>query len=384
MDAAPAKARRVILHVGAPKTGTTFLQRALWKQRAALLEQRVTCPGTRERDMFHAAVEVRESFGFWGLDPEALTGTWQRLSQEARSFRGTTIMSHELLGAATRPQIARALADLEGEEIHLVLTVRDLARQVTSEWQERVKNGGMQSFKQFARGISRQIEHKDFSAGFWRAQDPVHVLNRWGEHVPPERVHVVVCPPRGGAPEELWYRFGDACGFDARALELPEMLTRNKGLGAPQASVLRRVNKALDGRIPQPQYGGVVKHQFSQQLLARFEDPGPQCPPELVAQLSELTQRRNDVLRARGYRIHGDLDELLPLPTGATPTDVRPLGPRQERDAAVAIIAELLVQRAEEQASRMTITDPRLRDLARRAVGRMVPRRGRRTAGPAQ
>ena len=88
-DRAP---HRVVVHVGAPKSGTTFLQRTLWSQRAPLREAGVTCPGTNQREMFHAAIEVRERFEFWGRDPKALRGTWARLCQEARDFDGTTVM----------------------------------------------------------------------------------------------------------------------------------------------------------------------------------------------------------------------------------------------------------------------------------------------------
>jgi hypothetical protein len=65
---------RVMLHIGAPKSGTTFLQRALWSQRRPLREAGVTCPGTSGRDMFLAAIEVREAYEHWGQDPEALAG----------------------------------------------------------------------------------------------------------------------------------------------------------------------------------------------------------------------------------------------------------------------------------------------------------------------
>jgi hypothetical protein len=379
------RSRRVVIHVGAPKTGTTFLQQTLWNHRSSLLEQGVTCPGSRERDMFHAAVEVREAFGFWGLDPETLTGTWQRMCRDARAFDGTTVMTHELLGGATTEQVERALAELADEHVEIVLTTRDLARQVTSEWQERLKNGGTRSFKTFRRRIAREIRDGDFTSSFWRAQDPVGVLDRWAVHLPANRVHVVVCPPSGGAAQELWHRFGEACGFDATAVDPSAGGARsNKRLGVVEASILRKVNKELDGRIPQPQYSAIVKHQFAQRTLTRLDSPGPRCPAALVAQLRSVAEQRNEVLRARGYTIHGDLDELVPAEADGPAADPDAVDARREVDACVAVIAEMLVDRAE-RSQRRPAAVAAIVEQAREAPARGLLRRAvrlRRDGGP--
>ena len=43
-------AERVYLHVGLPKTATTYLQTILWANRDALEEQGVRLPGSSRRD----------------------------------------------------------------------------------------------------------------------------------------------------------------------------------------------------------------------------------------------------------------------------------------------------------------------------------------------
>src|SRR5215217_6388596 len=158
MTDSPASPQRVVLHIGTPKSGTTFLQRALWRHREQLDAMGVTCAGDRHYEMFHAAIELRGSYAFWGRDEEELAGTWQRLSDAARDYEGITIMSHELLGAARREQVDTGLAALEGLDVHLVVTARDLARQVASDWQERVKNGNQVTFADFCAnvGLERQ------------------------------------------------------------------------------------------------------------------------------------------------------------------------------------------------------------------------------------
>jgi hypothetical protein len=377
--------RRVVLHVGEPKSGTTFLQRTLWRQRDELLDAGFVCPGQRGRDMFLAAIEVRERFESWGFTREELEGTWARLCAEARAFGGTTVMSHELLAAATPPQVERALAELQGLDLHVVLTVRDPARQLVSEWQERVKNGGTQTFGRFQRGVVRQLRSGTFRGAFWRYHDVLGVLDRWGGGLPPQNVHVVVAPPRGADPLVLWRRFGDAVGFDGDAIA-PETVESgaNQTLGVAQIAVLRRVNEALDGRIPQPFYAEFVKRQFSQGLLAEQRSNRPVCPPELVDELGTLAESWCREIGRRGYSVHGRLDELVPRRTGAEGAAAIDVDPEQESAAAAAAIAALLLAQVEGATAPGSQGPRSLRRVphAVRRLAQRVPRPGRSSPQP--
>jgi len=336
--------------VGTPKSGTTFLQRALWKNRDELRAVGVSCPGHRQQDMFHAAIEAREAFDYWGYDREQLAGTWHRLCRDAQRFSGTTVMSHELLSACTDEQVSACLADLDGLEVHVLVTVRDLAKQVTSEWQERVKNGSTTTFAKFQRRIEHQLDGGEFTSLFWRYQHVVGVLDRWAGGLPADRVHVVVAPRNSVDPTLLWRRFGEAVGFDAADLDPTTPGRANQTLGTAQVAVLRKVNKALDGRIKQPRYARIVKHQLAQQLLAAQPATKPVCPPELVERLRTLAEAQNQVLHQRGYRVYGDLADLVPAspdPATAAPDDVPA---EDEVTAAVQAIADLLAARAARQA----------------------------------
>ncbi len=366
MTDSPGAAPRVVLHVGTPKSGTTFLQRALWRHREELDALGVTCAGRRHFEMFHAAIELRGSYGFWGRSAEELEGTWQRLCDGARAYPGTTIMSHELLGAAKREQIVIGLAALEGLDVHLVVTARDLARQVASDWQERVKNGNPVTFEAFCANVGLERQN-----GFWRNQHLIGIYDRWASELPPENVHLVVAPPSGAAPDLLWQRFGDAVGFDAGAFDpTAEEPTANQTLGAVQVAVLRRVNEVLDGRIQQPAYSKIVKRVFAQTILAGQASAPAQCPPELIERLAEIATRQNNRITKRGYQVHGDLDELVPVPGSGPWVDPDAVDAELETAAAVAAIAELLVERAAPEPE----PDPGIVPTARR-VGRRFRRR---------
>ena len=129
----------VFLHVGSPKSGTTYLQRVLRHNQERLAEQGVLVAGRTHGDLVHAGFVVREDPRLAKL-PERASRAWDRLVEEVQTFPGhTAIISYELLSAARRRQASEAIASLDGLEVHVVVTCRDLGRAVPSAWQERLK-----------------------------------------------------------------------------------------------------------------------------------------------------------------------------------------------------------------------------------------------------
>ena len=127
------------------------------------------------------------------------------------------MISHEILGGAEPDEIAAALAPLAGIEVDVVVTARDLGRQATAHWQEEVKLGDTRSFAEFERDQLRADVPEGERPHFWHAQDYAAALRRWATAVPAERVHLVVGPPPGAAPDVLWQRFAEACGIGQEA-----------------------------------------------------------------------------------------------------------------------------------------------------------------------
>ncbi len=376
--------RRVVLHVGAPKTGTTFLQRSLWARREELSGVGVQPVGDRAREMFHAAIDVRGTARFWRLEAAEVDGTWQRLCAQARRAQGTVVMSHELLAAAEAERAAEAMAALAGLEVHLVYTARDLGRQVPSEWQERVKNGGSASFASFQQGLLAEIRSGETESSFWRFHDVIDVLERWGAGVPPERTHVVVAPPSGTAPEVLWQRFAEAVGFDGQ--RIPAETARapsNRTLGAVQVGLLREVNLALGGRIPQPDYAKFVKRYFAQGVLAQQDSEPPRCSTELLEELHDRARRQEKEILRRGFRVHGELAELRPAASwGGEARHPDHIHPELRAAAAVNAIADLLVARVP-QRTRKTPAAGQPGPRPARSVGARVRTQLRRMRGRA-
>ena len=301
-------AGRVFLHVGTTKSGTTFLQRVLWSHRTELLERGVLLPGTGGPDHYAAALDVREE-PFRLADPDVVPGAWGRLVDQIRVWSGDALVSHELWAPATAEQAAGAMKRLGDAEVHVVITARDLARQVPSEWQEHLKHKSTLSFPEFVAQV-RSDPRGPFSPNgywFWDEQDLPALVSRWNAAT----VHVVTVP-RGAGPDVLWSRFTGALGIDASDFDL-DAARSNTGLRAEQAELLRRLNVALGDRLPLPgSYTQAVKTVLANKVLngrpgSTFGLTGDdhayavERARSMVAELEEL-----------GCDVVGDLSELIP------------------------------------------------------------------------
>lgn len=369
-----ALGKRVVLHVGVPKSGTSFLQAGLHEHRERLLDLGVLNPTERKADVYHAALELRGQEAPWGHRPGSFDGTWARLCERARTFDGTTVMSHELLAPATPDQVARARAELGGVELHVVVTARDLGRQLPAAWQQGVKHGGRVSFADFLERTLDPARPTPRAQSFWRRQDLVDVLSRWGADLPPEQVHVVTNPPTGAEPRVLWERFLSVLGVDAGRVPLPRA-GLNSSLGTTEVELLRRVNRVTRPRDPERFYNRMV-NGYLVRRLRRLDSPRATTPLEALPTVRKIGEEWVAGIEEAGYQVVGDLEDLVSHEVPAEQVDPDAVPADEALDAAAATIIDLLheVDRLRERLrSRPTVVKhvpaPH-RPLSRRVVDR--------------
>ncbi len=376
--------RRVLLHVGTPKTGTSYLQDVLFKNRARLLKQGVNYPADRFDAHFLAGLDLMR-LPWGGLEAEAV-GAWDKLAEQVRDHDGTSIISHEILASASRSQVARALTSIGhrpggdtsdgGTEVHLILSVRDLVRQIPAEWQENVKHRARFSYARFMELIQDPERAHRVGAWFWGVQEIPDILDRWGHDIPPERIHLVTVPPSGGSPDLLWERFSTTFGLDDLDLKLTTRRA-NPSLGVPESALIRRINRTAASDLPPQHYRPLVRELLAHRTLSqRTKSPRLGLAPDQYPWVTELTQSWIDELSRRGYDVVGDLEDLRGAPA-PTRKWVDPDNPpeRQVSAAAVASIKALLLDNAaahaENERLRRKLDDAR-RELIRARTPRVM------------
>ncbi|MCW2816542.1 MAG: hypothetical protein JWN84_3997 [Nocardioides sp.] len=305
--------------MGAPKTGTTYLQDRLTRNARTLARHGVHVPARHPLadpavSQFRAALDLLGQD--WGGPPGHAEGDWPRLVRRIRKLEGTVVVSHEILAAADPAQVARAMHDLRDSEVHVVYSARDLGRQLPAAWQESIKQGRTWSYQRFQRRMVRG--HPWFA----RAFDLPAVLSTWGEDLPPERLHVITVPHRSG--DLLWQRFCEVIGADP-AWAPREAQRVNRSLGVAETQLLRRLNRRVgrETRREAP-YDEVVRRLLHEGVLGNRRGTALQLPPDLhpwaVAQADRWTQWAT----TRGVHVVGDLAELQPGPAVAPEDYVNP------------------------------------------------------------
>lgn len=296
---------RVFLHIGSPKTGTTFLQTLMWENRDVIREQGLLYPGRGRWDHFLAQQHVRRV----GTEPVKAAAGWDRLMSETEQWPRDVLLSHEFYCAATTEQALWTIAQLRPAEVHVVLTVRDYVRQMPGVWLEAVKMGSPRRLDEF---IDNDLQSDDGDVWRWLTQDAPAILDRWGQHLPPEHVHVITLPQRGASPDVLVNRWCGLMGIRADSLNR-EVARGNGLLGASQAALLHRVRDELH----QDMRDGASRHRWLRAYLAETVLVDQDGEPfglhrEQAERFVDLSHQAVKLIEQGGYDVIGDLDDLIP------------------------------------------------------------------------
>jgi hypothetical protein len=342
----PPARRRVYLHIGAPKTGTTYLQDRLTLNAKSLAEHDVHFPSRSplvSPALFHFRAALDLLGQDWGGPPGHAVGSWDALVRRVRRRSGTVIVSHEILAPARAEQVARAKRELGAgnTEIHIVYSTRDLGRQVPAAWQESIKQGRKWSYRRFLQRL------ESGQSWFHRAFDLPTVLNTWSAGLPPEQVHVVTVPqPPSHQPQEpdlLWRRFCEALDIDP-AWAPRESQRTNPSLGVAETQLLRKLNRRMDRATRrEASYDELIRGMLAQEELVGRESGAVRLPPRMYPWAQEQAERWIEWAQASGVHVVGDLEELRPVP----PPDDEPfhhpdkVSPKQQLNAALDALAAM-------------------------------------------
>jgi hypothetical protein len=331
------------------------------------------------RDTSHLMLAVRGLLRPGVHPPRAFTVLDRMQEQAASSTAERVLISQETLAPATATDIDGLVRRLAGHEVHVVVTARDIARQVPSAWQERVKTRSTVAYEDFLHDV---VHRGPAAEQFWKVHDLPAVLDRWSQAVGAGHVHVVTVPQRGAAPDLLLERFCGLLGVDPAGLTR-ESARSNSSIGLVQAELMRRVNETLGGRLPEPHtgYGPMGKRMLGERILASQPGRAPLLPVTMAPWCARIAAEWQAAIRDRGYDVVGELGDLAPLPS-AFADQPPPVTDEELLDAATEAIAGMLDQwhqeREQSRDLRRTLRETE-RELgsARRALRGEADRMGR-------
>lgn len=312
-----AVSRSVVLHVGVAKTGTTYLQTLLFRNRRVLADAGVLYPGDRQVDQYVAALDLRGLADEPRYAARSAAGRWESLAERVRAHSGRALLSHETMARCSPGQIERALSSFGDSEVRVVVTARDLGRQVQAVWQEMVKNQSTLGYEDLLQAVFTR-PNQPRGGYFWQAQRIDRVVARWAKAAGADHVTLVTVPRSGTDRSLLWSRFREATGLPDLAYKL-DVTSANPSLGRAETELLRRVNMAVPTDFDWRTYEREVKFGFAGKVLGELSGSGRIGVPERWhPQVVERAEQIRAGLADSGCQVVGDLDELLPVVTELT------------------------------------------------------------------
>jgi len=332
-------ADRVHLHIGAPKSGTTYLQSVVWASRDRLADAGLLVPGRQLVDYNMAAAASRKR----KLGGGRPARTWRRLVAETAAWDGEALLSAEWFCLTPEDLIPRMIDHLAPAEVHVVYTARALVPQVTAAWQESLKTANPESLDAFVAAMDDPTRR-----WCWWSLDPAEVLARWRSHLPAEQIHVVTVPPSGSDPLLLLRRFAEVVGFDP-ALCDTSGARPNESLSVEAAELMRRVAPRVDERVGFDDLVWSERYRWLRRFLAHeLMVPLPGHPIALSAADHEAVAARAEAaateLRRAGYPVTGDLADIVHAPRRAGSKHPDEVDDGALLELAVPVMAELVAR----------------------------------------
>jgi hypothetical protein len=328
----------VYLHIGGPSTGTTYLQRLMAANSEVLAQNGFLLPGRSWRDVVLATHDAlsyaREPHGQQNDVVGAAEGRWDRLAEEMKAHRGkATIVSMEFLCWAKPAAAERIVASLGDADVHVVLTVRDTASVLRSQWQTNCRNGAEVPLRRLIWGLRQVVEKDDRPASrpermIDRAMGVPRMIDTWVPLVGTNRFHVVTVPYHSDGPDLLWKRFAGVVGINpARCRE--RAVESNSSLGLPSSELMRLLNLEL-GPVTRTEYLRTMKALLARDILGVRADQERKVTLNRPGRnlSARWNNRVREAIETSGVHLVGSLDDLPVTKVGKevsaeleTPTD---------------------------------------------------------------
>ena len=313
-----------LIHIGPPKTGTTALQGAFHAARAAAEAQGVHYAG-RHRHSMSAIQAVLGRTGFFTAAGPPPIKHWHNLAREIRrSSAKRVVLSSEFFADATPESIHTVVDDLGPEQVHVVVTLRPLARILPSQWQQYVQSNLRVSFDDWLDAMLNQ-EQKKITPSFWHRHRHDRLIARWADVVGRDRVTVVALDDNDH--DFVLRAFERLTGLAAGTL-IPVPDTANRSLTMPEAEAVRAFNIAFRNEgLGRPLHARIMNFGAAR-YMRRLEPPADEMrvePPQWALDKAGVVAREMvDAIAASGVRVVGDLEPLAAVPKSRLTGDRQP------------------------------------------------------------
>ena len=346
-----------LLHIGPHKTGTTSLQGALWTARDAMRAQGVRHAGSTRNPSNAVRAVTGQPSPYSETEPPPIS-YWERLVRELRSAREPrVVVSSEFFSWADAAAVQRIVDDVGPTTVHIVVTLRPIARILPSMWQQNVQAGQVNGFESWLESVLRRPEHP-----FWTLHRHDKLISRWAAVVGVDRVTAIVVDEQDHA--FLPTTFERLLDLQPGTLSVGEDFA-NRSMTLPEAEAVRAFNVAFKAEgLPRAVHARLMRFGAAQEMKRRrppADEQRVELPSGSEGRISEIATEVVAGIRASGVRALGDLDQLARpttrRATTASSTEPTAIPPEIAASMAMGILVASGSAR-DQSAGRFGVTEP--------------------------
>jgi hypothetical protein len=304
-----------LLHIGPHKTGTTALQNTLIWDREKLPAQGLEylVAGDRRNANFAArAIRQRPTQKLESPDSVPMH-LWTGLVQAAKNTTlDRVLISGEGFSDCNPMEIARIAQDLDPTKLHIAVTLRPLAKILTSQWQQYIQNNMKRASLDRFLHETLDPEPQSTESGFWRRHRHDQLVKRWADPIGAQNLTVIVVDDR--EPKLIMRAFERLTGLREGTLT-PNRNPINRSLTLAEAEIVRAYYTLMEeqGYNPRVYRKGVSIRPAL--FLKEQRNPGPeeekiQLPEWAAERTREISRTIVDGIKSSGVRVIGDLEGL--------------------------------------------------------------------------
>jgi hypothetical protein len=301
----------VLLHVGMFKTGTTAIQGALFRARPQLAEHGVLHAGETRNPM--QAVLAFRGQQMPGKPPPRPEQWDSLVAQVAAAANQRVVVSSEFLGTAGVETGRRAVQLLGGPRVHVVVTLRPLAKMMPSQWQQYVRSRATtSSYDDWLDGMLRKPPFKRPTPSFWTRNHHDALVERWASIVGPENLTVIIVDEADRT--FLMRTFEDLLGLPAGLL-VADKDTENRSMTLAETELVRQINVEFKNRGWSDElYRRMVLKGIGFQMQTNrtpdVDEPRITTPQWALDRVAEIGAAAADKISTLGVRVVGDISTL--------------------------------------------------------------------------
>jgi hypothetical protein len=315
----------LLVHIGPPKTGTSSVQFAFDAARTAIKAQGVHYAG-RGPQPSEAVLAAAGLASDRATTPPPI-GLWRSLLRDINGAREPrVVVSSEFFADAEPAAVRRIVDDLGLERIHVVVTLRPLARIIASQWQQFVQSGLRTPLGPWLEAAFGDDPGHVVSPVFWRRHRHDRLIARWADVVGPDRMTVIVLDDQDR--DMVLRTFERMLGLRAGTLEAVDERS-NRSLTLAEVEVVRAFNVAFhEAGLSKRLHTRIMRRSASRHLkMTRVpppDEPRVELPQWALDRAGGIAADMVPAIARSGVRIVGDPSRLLEVPRSRLEGDAIP------------------------------------------------------------